>query len=202
MILTRRLVVSALVVSSLTGCANVRGFGSDSSPPATPQFSTPPSPASLPARPTATAPPNPAAAATVLVVRQFGFQMTLSRQISDATYTIDHSYDGTHTSFGGSPFKVVGQVRLTTPAVSANPACANSATGPALPGQAPYFPATIMVLSAGAVGESLNLGTVRAAGNYLLALVSPQYQPLGCVAGGAAESLFAQAFNLAVAAAS
>lgn len=144
--------------------------------------------ATAPATPTpaivVTPTPTPTAVpSSVLAIPEFGFQVTLSPGVADATYSVDSSTAGTYANVDGSLYTLVADVDLTTPAISDSPTVCNWADGP-------YIPAQIEVFAT----DPNSVGVPNAhVGAYWLGFVPSSDVPTGCSAGTAAMPLLEQA---------
>jgi hypothetical protein len=135
----------------------------------TAQTPTPPIPVVSSPTPPA---PSPTPSAPVLVVTEYGFKLTLSHAILDATYRIDHSFDGTHTDNYRRAYRIVGIVDLSTRSIGGNPGCAGV-------GEPYWYPMTINVFSTDPTHLSIASGPGMFVhiGQYWLGYSSPQYFP-------------------------
>lgn len=188
---TAAVVVLAFHHGAVAGIPAVSPVPSASSGP-TPVQSTPAVPSASPSvQPT----PGPTPSAPVLVVSQYGFKMSLSQSMLDATYRIDHSFDGTHTDANGARYTTVGDIYLSTRSIQATPGCGGN-------GQRYWYTASIEVFSADPRHLSVMSGSGRfiRIGQYWLGYSSPQYLPYGangptCAQAPSAVRSFSNAYN-------
>lgn len=112
-----------LLTAGITACGSSSVTTATPSAPAT----VTPSPTALfPSGGTSAASPTAASSAPVLVIPQFGLQMSFAGQLGTVTYSIDSSQNGTKQDMGGTPYIVNGVIDVATARYAAM-ACAAAA---------------------------------------------------------------------------
>ena len=155
----------AFLSTGIAACGSGAPPAATSSETTTPTATATPLPTSLfPSGGIITGSPSASSSAPVLVIPQFGVQMTFSGQLGTVTYSIDSSQNGSKHDQSGTPFIVDGTIEVATARYSAMPCAATS------PDEA-----TITVFTANAGSLNLNGPTAWVtAGSKLLGFTAGQ----------------------------